>query len=352
MSSCIAYRQFATDQRRRPSRTKSFQSKLGAAGIASLVLACAWTVYSNIFAASIYPSVSANYEPVLRAKLISFAERFEPAASTPLKPGKSPNRYVALLDPTYSLGFPSSRFSAGGLEEAPPQIEAAASVPASPPSVAPAPAPIKLASASAPTPSPRPAPSRASGPTQKEIAQASKAMVAAAQASKPSIFERLFGKPKENTVLAFAGPDGGIGSDGQDAPAKSSGLYDRMTAVYDISARTVYLPDGTKLEAHSGLGSRLDDPRFVHEKMRGATPPHVYDLKPREALFHGVAALRLNPVGGESAIFGRAGLLAHTYMLGPNGDSNGCISFKDYNKFLQAYRNGEVKRLVVVASLD
>src|SRR5579871_2079457 len=29
--------------------------------------------------------------------------------------------------------------------------------------------------------------------------------------------------------------------------------YDRYTAVYDISARAVYLPDGTKLEAHSGL---------------------------------------------------------------------------------------------------
>jgi hypothetical protein len=39
-------------------------------------------------------------------------------------------------------------------------------------------------------------------------------------------------------------------------------------------------------------------------------------------------------------------------MLGPNGDSNGCVSFRDYNKFLQAYRNGEVKRLIVVAKLD
>jgi hypothetical protein len=49
--------------------------------------------------------------------------------------------------------------------------------------------------------------------------------------------------------------------------------YDRYTAVYDISARTVYMPDGSRLEAHSGLGSRLDDPRFVHERMHGATPP-------------------------------------------------------------------------------
>ncbi|MGH6795569.1 MAG: tlde1 domain-containing protein, partial [Methylocella sp.] len=38
-----------------------------------------------------------------------------------------------------------------------------------------------------------------------------------------------------------------------------------------------------------------------------------------------------------------------TYMLGQNGDSFGCVSFKNYNAFLQAYQNGEVKRLVVVA---
>jgi hypothetical protein len=128
--------------------------------------------------------------------------------------------------------------------------------------------------------------------------------------------------------------------------------YDRTTAVYDISAHVVYMPDGTKLEAHSGLGSKLDDPRFVNVRMLGPTPPHVYDLQPRETLFHGVPALRLNPVGGDEAIFGRTGLLAHTYMLGPNGDSNGCVSFKDYNVFLQAYRNGEVKRLAVVTRVQ
>jgi Tlde1 domain len=38
-------------------------------------------------------------------------------------------------------------------------------------------------------------------------------------------------------------------------------------------------------------------------------------------------------------------------MLGPNGDSNGCVSVKEYYKFLKAYRNGEITRLVVVPSL-
>ncbi len=94
----------------------------------------------------------------------------------------------------------------------------------------------------------------------------------------------------------------------------------------------------------------MDDPRYVHEKDRGATPPHAYDLVLREQLFHGVAALRLNPVDGGS-VFGRTGLLAHRYMLGPRGDSNGCVSFKDYPRFLQAFRNGEVTRLVVVTRL-
>jgi Protein of unknown function (DUF2778) len=51
-------------------------------------------------------------------------------------------------------------------------------------------------------------------------------------------------------------------------------------------------------------------------------------------------------------MFGRAGILAHPYMLGPNGDSNGCVSFKDYDAFLQAFQSGKVRRLAVVASLN
>jgi len=152
-------------------------------------------------------------------------------------------------------------------------------------------------------------------------------------------------------VLANAVPESGVLGDARSATFGPLARYDRWTAVYDISAHTVYLPNGTRLEAHSGLGDRLDDPRHVRERMRGATPPDVYELAPREQLFHGVQALRLKPVGGGD-VFGRAGLLAHTYMLGPNGDSNGCVVFKNYEAFLQAFQNGEVKRLVVVAHLD
>ena len=126
--------------------------------------------------------------------------------------------------------------------------------------------------------------------------------------------------------------------------------YDSFTAVYDISAQAVYLPNGARLEAHSGLGSRMDKVESVGERMVGATPPGAYELKLREKLFHGVRALRLNPVDSGSTL-GRSGLLVHSYMLGPNGDSNGCVSVKNYERFLKAYGDGEVTRLVVVPSL-
>jgi Protein of unknown function (DUF2778) len=131
-------------------------------------------------------------------------------------------------------------------------------------------------------------------------------------------------------------------------PVNPPTSYDQSTAVYDISAHTVYLPSGMRLEAHSGLGDRIDDPRFVDERDHGATPPGVYQLTLRESLFHGVQALRLNPISG-GFTFNRVGLLAHPYMLGPNGDSNGCVSFKTYDVFLRAFQSGEVKRLAVVA---
>ena len=137
------------------------------------------------------------------------------------------------------------------------------------------------------------------------------------------------------------------------SPLKSPLLpgRDSRTAIYDIAAHTVFLPNGEKLEAHSGLGDKLDDPRYVKVRMRGPTPPNVYELTMREELFHGVRAIRLNPVD-EDKMYGRAGMLAHTYMLGPNGQSNGCVSFRDYDKFLRAFQRGEVDRMVVVTHLD
>jgi hypothetical protein len=207
-----------------------------------------------------------------------------------------------------------------------------------------------------PLPVPRPADlltPRTAGPAQMAGGPASRGNQTAALPSVPvdnrSFFEKLVGvRPQApGAALGYASLDSG----GASLPGTRPGSHPAMTAgtaVYDISARLVYLPNGEKLEAHSGLGDKLDDPRYVHVRMHGATPPGTYDLTERESLFHGVRAIRLNPVGGSAAVHGRAGLLAHTYMLGPNGDSNGCVSFKQYDKFLHAFLRGEVRRLVVV----
>jgi len=152
-------------------------------------------------------------------------------------------------------------------------------------------------------------------------------------------------EPAPRTRLAALSPPSGADAELED----DSGSVG--TAIYDITAQTVYLPSGERLEAHSGLGSMMDDPRHVNKKNRGPTPPNTYKLRLREALFHGVQAIRLTPVN-ESAMFGRDGILAHTYMLGPSGQSNGCISFRDYPRFLRAFMRGEFDRIVVVTRLS
>jgi Protein of unknown function (DUF2778) len=173
----------------------------------------------------------------------------------------------------------------------------------------------------------RPAAAAAAAPALPKVASAEPAAASAA------LFQKSLTPPApRNASLSLPGPDS-------------------RTAIYDIEAHTVYLPNGARLEAHSGLGTRLDDPRYVKEKDRGPTPPNVYDLALREEPFHGVRAIRLNPVD-DGKMFNRDGMLAHTYMLGPSGQSFGCVSFKNYPEFLKAYLRGEVERLVVVPHLE
>jgi Protein of unknown function (DUF2778) len=174
--------------------------------------------------------------------------------------------------------------------------------------------------------------------------------VASAQPDDRSWLQKLSALlPSGGLKMASLGPDaGGISSGGPDLTKFG---YDKQTAVYDITAHIVYMPNGVKLEAHSGMGRLMDDPEHVSEKMVGATPPAIYDLKMREKIFHGVEALRMLPEDS-NATLGRTGLLTHPYMLGPNGDSNGCVSIKNYDYFLTAYKNGEVNRLVVVPSFN
>ena len=254
------------------------------------------------------------------------------------------------LDPRPTLGFPPTSFAMitppthddGDVQRAPPSLLANQDTPDGPPKLE---HESRITQAmNLPTPRPRLRPVvrvAVSESAQRDEAAAEK------PAEEPSFFQKLFGKPASFT-LAYASPDlSGLGGGASIAASR----YDRWTAVYDISAHTVYMPDGSQLEAHSGLGDRLDDPRHADERMRGVTPPDIYDLQPRESLFHGVRALRLIPED-ERKTMGRAGLLAHSFMLGPNGDSNGCVSFRNYNAFLQAYLDHKIKRLAVVARLD
>jgi Protein of unknown function (DUF2778) len=374
----------AAHNRRNSSRKVIPHHFFGGAAVASLVLGCGWTVYANIFAASVYPQLSsANFDaPVIR-RPATFASRIAPLANTIV--AALPEPALIISAPATVASRPSfsfnDRFAAAAPQgvEAAPQVEAPRLAEASKPAEAP-----KLAQAPRPADAPKPQviaslpperqttsvlapsqgtaesrPAKGAGAAVRDMAQRAKAAVMSiASNEKQAIVEKLWGKPQPQapSLLSFASADasvtGSLGPSQNPALAGNTPRYDRSTAVYDISAHMVYLPDGSKLEAHSGLGSKLDDPRFVHVRMHGATPPHVYDLTPREALFHGVPALRMTPVGGEEAIFGRTGLLAHTYMLGPNGDSNGCVSFRDYNAFLNAYRNQGIKRLAVVARVD
>jgi hypothetical protein len=155
--------------------------------------------------------------------------------------------------------------------------------------------------------------------------------------------------PTGKIMMASLGsPETGTFHDGPDLSAYG---YDKQTAVYDITAHAVYLPNGIRLEAHSGMGNLMDDPDHVGERMVGATPPATYDLKPREKLFHGVPALRMNPQDASAAL-GRSGLLTHPFMLGPRGDSNGCVSIKNYDLFIKSYNEGMFTRLVVLRSLN
>jgi hypothetical protein len=137
----------------------------------------------------------------------------------------------------------------------------------------------------------------------------------------------------------------------QDRAAKAVIAANPKTVLYDITKRAVYMPDGERLEAHSGFGKFMDDPDSMHRKDVGVTPPNIYTVSFREKPFHGVRALRMKPVGGGD-MYGRDGFLTHSFLLGTNGESNGCISLRDYDKFLQAYEDGKFDKIIVLRSAD
>jgi hypothetical protein len=308
------------------------QRLMGSAAMACVAFACSWTLAVNLAG----PRAGAID---VSGTIFDAIEHPAPRGDKLVVTAPSPLRGSRLVSKTDAPLF-DARFAMGSAAQS-----FAATAPAQPRgwSVAVAAPAQDAAVAQNSVPLPQPAPQARTA----ALRDGAHRVVANAVADTRSIWDKLFGKPASALTLAYASAETGSLGSGHVA----SGLYDRSTAVYDITAHKVYLPDGTALEAHSGLGALLDDPRHADVKMRGVTPPAVYDLQPREAMFHGVEALRLIPED-ESQALGRDGLLAHSYMLGPNGDSNGCVSFKDYEAFLQAYKNHEITRLAVVERLD
>jgi hypothetical protein len=274
-------------------------------------------------------------------------------------PSLKPERLAVAYKAPLAAAFRMTPVQSGGAVDAPPlradeepsPLLHVSADPAAQP-VPPVPLPVPRPAELRPRPSDVPQAASGGAPRSPRMAALPNAPAnPAAPADRRSFLERLFGiRSVPGSTLSYAALDSNFGSalPGSRPGPASDPPSTGATAVYDITAQVVYMPNGERLEAHSGLGDKLDDPRFVHVRMRGATPPGTYDLTERERLFHGVRALRLNPVGGSAAIYGRDGLLAHTYLLGPNGDSNGCVSFKNYDRFLHAFLKGEVKRLVVV----
>jgi len=371
----------AAHNRRKSSRKAISQYFLGGVAVSGLVLGCAWTVYTNVIGASIYPTVAgAAYEAPAANNTTTIAARpVQPAfneifASLEQRPLVMP----APENVASSLMF-SERFAAAAAQGEPSRagearpVETTKLAEVSPPAAAPT-KPVE-APKRAETPKPKAAPpatqlalnvpaaapqepAKAPGNPIRDMAQRAKAAVMSiGSTDRTNMVEKLWGKQPSNSLLAYASADANVTGSIIDTRSQNPMLggsppYDRQTAVYDIAAKMVYLPDGTRLEAHSGLGSKMDDVRSAHVRMQGVTPPHIYELKPREALFHGVPALRLTPIGGQDKIFNRDGLLAHTYMLGPSGQSNGCVSFKDYYAFLDAYNNKGIRRLAVLAKVQ
>nr|WP_316654828.1 DUF2778 domain-containing protein [uncultured Gellertiella sp.] len=121
-------------------------------------------------------------------------------------------------------------------------------------------------------------------------------------------------------------------------------------AIYDVSNATVYLPDGTKLRAHSGIGNMRDNPRYENVAMRGPTPAGTYRLSMREKRFYGVEAIRMTSIDGRDPK-NRTGLLTHTNLLRGRIGSHGCVAFQDYQPFLRAFKRGQISTLVVVPEL-
>jgi Protein of unknown function (DUF2778) len=305
-----------------------------AAGLAGLTV-----IFSLGVVAAVY-----GYEPADAARgKIAETESPSDSSATPAAPTLFDQRFSASqsVPPSRSLQASVSfedRFSATAPTGSVVVKSVTAALPVTAKAAVPAPRAPKVAASA-------PSPRVAARPVEPHVATRS----VAGEPPQPPAATYHVASLSDTQVSAYAPADAVTKDPVIPDPAMS--IDPSHTAIYDISAHTVYLPNGERLEAHSGLGENIDDVHSVSLKSRGVTPPNVYDLTPRESLFHGVRALRMTPIDS-GKMYGREGILAHSFMLGPSGQSNGCVSFRDYPAFLNAYLRGDVTRLVVVEQLN
>src|SRR3954468_9534268 len=245
------------------------QNLIGGIALAGVAVACGWILYANL-----RPGRGEGDFAPTRVEVLAPRPR---ASEVRPEPAVPPTSVVdaALLYSSQPVGFAPKTFAQSAPLKSRLQFAAPTTLRAEiplPQNAAPLSAPAARLVQTAMLPKPRP-PELGTAHTPslalQAMAQRDKALASAA--TDTSIFQRFFGKrPDAAPALAYAATDGGVFNDGQSITSGRSLVSDGQTAIYDISARTVYMPDGTKLEAHSGLGDLLDDPRHVQVKKRGA----------------------------------------------------------------------------------
>lgn len=190
-------------------------------------------------------------------------------------------------------------------------------------------------------------------PSVIPLPEARPRMQTATAVQKPAVEKPLARKiPSEKNTLAYAKPERSLfgnlfGRKSDDSAWTGNGT---KVAIYDVTNATVYMPDGTRLRAHSGIGKMRDNPRYEHVKMNGPTPAGIYRLSMREKRFYGVEAIRMTSIDGRDPK-NRTGLLTHTNLLRGQTGSHGCVAFQNYEPFLKAFKRGQVRMLVVVPEM-
>ena len=223
----------AVHNRRKPSRKGTPQHFLGGVAVAGLVLGCAWTVYTNVLGASVYPSVnSAAFEaPVVRNPTTVAARSVRPAFNEIFASLQEQSLVIPAPENVASSLMFNERFAASAPQgepsrsAAPRPVEATRLAEASPPAEAPkavgAPKPAEAAKPKVSAPAtqialatpPKEADAKTAeaktakgaGSSVRDMAQRAKAAVMSiASNDKQAMVEKLWGKqPAQNPLLAY-----------------------------------------------------------------------------------------------------------------------------------------------------